>query len=164
MRYKELCTVGRARLVCWLVFVVIAGSIAPYHVMYIGIWVDYSVCAILQIHEAAFYVFYIVEMFLFRLVPVAIIATINAFIIHRVTSLARTKRQWMSGVGHGSSAPATGERHGQAASQPPSAARKTHAEDRNLQLTIILILVSSSYVLAYIPVLLHFVMRACVIC
>jgi len=45
-----------------------------------------------------------------------------------------------------------------ASSQPSAAARKTHAEDRNLQLTIILILVSSSYVLAYIPVLLHFVM------
>jgi len=33
-----------------------------------------------------------------------------------------------------------------------------HAEDRNMQLTIILILISTSYVLAYIPVLLHFVM------
>jgi len=159
MRYKELCTVARARLVCALIFVAIAASIAPYHVLFIGIWVDYSVCAILQKHEAAFYVLYVVEMFIFRLVPVAIIATINAFIICRVTSLARTKRQWMTGTGHGSHSSAAAEpRERDHQSSQPSA-RKTHAEDRNLQLTIILILVSSSYVLAYIPVLLHFVMR-----
>jgi len=89
MRYKELCTVCRALCVCALIFVVIATSIAPYHVQYIGIWVDYSVCAILQKHEAVFYVLYVIEMFIFRLVPVVIIAIINAFIIHRVTSLAR---------------------------------------------------------------------------
>jgi len=135
----------------------IAASIAPYHVMFIGIWVDYSVCAILRKHEAAFSVLYVVEMFIFRLVPVAIIAVINAFIIHRVTSLARTKRQWMTGAGGGGTASAAGaDRHHHHTSQP--SARKSHAEDRNLQLTIILILVSSSYVLAYIPVLLHFVM------
>jgi len=65
----------------------------------------------------------------------------------------------MTGAGHNAaagaeSAAAVGRRR--ASSQP--SARKSHAEDRNLQLTIILILVSSSYVLAYIPVLLHFVM------
>jgi len=163
MRYKELCTVGRALGVCALIFVVIAASIAPYHVMFIGMWHDYNICAILREHEAILYVCYVVEMFIFRLVPVAIIATINAFIIYRVTSLARTKRQWMSSgaAGHGRSSttaaasPAVDRR--QQTSQAPT--RKTHAEDRNLQLTIILILVSSSYVLAYIPVLLHFVMR-----
>lgn len=32
------------------------------------------------------------------------------------------------------------------------------SEDRNLQLTMILILVSMSYVVAYVPVLLHFVL------
>jgi hypothetical protein len=40
----------------------------------------------------------------------------------------------------------------------PSNRQQHHTEDRNLQLTIILILVSTSYVLAYIPVLIHFVM------
>jgi len=155
MRYKELCTVTRARLVCALIFLVIAATIAPYHVMFIGVWEDYGICAILQQHEAAFYVLYVVEMFIFRLVPVAIIASINAFIIRRVTSLARAKRQWMTGGGSGSTSAADSERHHQPA-QPST--RKTHTEDRNLQLTIILILVSTSYVLAYIPVLLHFVM------
>lgn len=159
MRYKELCTVARARCVCALIFVVIAVCIAPYHVTFIGIWVDYGICAILQKHEVVFYALYVLEMFIFRLVPVVIIAVINAFIIYRVTSLARTKRQWMT----------TGNRHDSNASsavavarhREPSqtaSARKTHAEDRNLQLTIILILVSTSYVLAYVPVLIHFVM------
>jgi len=157
MRYKELCTVGRARCVCALIFVVIGASIAPPHVLFIGIWVEYSVCAILENYEAIFYVLYVVEMFVFRLVPVAIIAIINAFIIHRVTSLARAKRQWMSGAGHGSGTSADPAERRHQTSQP--SARKTQAEDRNLQLTIILILVSSSYVLAYIPVLLHFVMK-----
>ena len=162
MRYKELCTVARARFVCALIFLVIACSIAPYHVMYIGIWVDYSVCAIRYQYEAVFYGLYVVEMFIFRLVPVAIIAIINAFIIRRVTSLARAKRQWMTGAGHGGAddPAAAAEKRRQSSQQASSlSSRKTHAEDRNLQLTIILILVSTSYVLAYIPVLLHFVMR-----
>ena len=88
----------RARAVCALIFAVIAASIAPYHVMFIGVWVDYSYCAILRNHEAAFYVLYVVEMFIFRLGPVVVIAVINAFIIRRVTGLARTKRQWMTGA------------------------------------------------------------------
>jgi len=158
MRYKELCTVARARFVCALIFVLIATFIAPYHVMFIGIWVGYGVCAILRQHEAAFYVLYVVEMFIFRLVPVAIIAIINAFIINRVTSLARTKRQWMTGAARGSTASSAAAAHDRQHRSSQPSARKTHAEDRNLQLTIILILVSSSYVLAYIPVLLHFVM------
>jgi len=158
MRYKELCTVARARFACVLIFIVIAASIAPYHVQFMGVLVGYGVCTILWEHEAIFYVFYVVEMCIFRLVPVAIIAVINAFIIHRVTSLARTKRQWTAGAGRGSqaSAAAAPKEKNHQSSQP--SARKTHAEDRNLQLTIILILVSSSYVLAYIPVLMHFVM------
>ena len=89
----------RARCVCALIFVAIAASIAPYHVLFIGILVKFNVCTILWEHEAAFSVFYVVEMFIFRLVPVAIIAVINAFIIYRVTSLARAKRQWMTGQG-----------------------------------------------------------------
>lgn len=87
---------ARARGVCALIFAVIAASIAPYHVMFIGIWVEYRYCAILRKHEAAFYVLYVVEMFIFRLVPVAVISVLNAFIIRRVTGLARTKRQWMT--------------------------------------------------------------------
>ena len=158
MRYKELCTVWRARAICALIFAVIAASIAPYHVLYMGILVGYRYCAILRNHEAAFYVLYVVEMFIFRLVPVVIIAIINAFIIRRVTNLARTKRQWMSGAGRSSSAAAEPAAEGRRRTSSMPTSRKTQAEDRNLQLTIILILVSTSYVLAYIPILLHFVM------
>jgi len=48
---KELCTVSRARVVCTLIFAVIATAIAPYHVMFIGILVGYHYCAILRNHD-----------------------------------------------------------------------------------------------------------------
>jgi hypothetical protein len=80
-RFKELCTVNRARGACALIFVVISGTIAPYHVVSIGIWPGYSYCAILPQHEQVFYILYVVEMFLYRLVPVGVIATLNALII-----------------------------------------------------------------------------------
>lgn len=42
--------------------------------------------------------------------------------------------------------------------KPRKNLRRVKSEDRNLQLTMILILVSMSYVVAYVPVLLHFVL------
>ena len=75
--FQELCTVARARGVCALVFAVIAAAIAPYHVLFIGVAVGYRYCAVLRAHEAAFYVLYVVEMFIFRLVPVAVITVLN---------------------------------------------------------------------------------------
>jgi len=170
-RFKELCTVSRARGACALIFIVVSGTIAPYHVVSIGIWPGYDYCAILTEYEQMFYVLYVVEMILYRLVPVVVIATLNALIIYRVLRLARAKRQrQILGAGSASSHAADGA----AGSSRRIANRKSesstvvvattrnrqqhHAEDRNLQLTIILILVSTSYVLAYIPVLIHFVM------
>jgi len=43
--------VARARLLCASTFSVIAVCIAPYHVIMIGLYPDYNVCAIVKQHE-----------------------------------------------------------------------------------------------------------------
>lgn len=89
IKFKELCTVWRARVACVSIFVVVASFIAPYHVLSIGLYPDYHICAILAEHEAIFSILYVVEMSVFRVIPVLLIAILNAFIITRVTRLTR---------------------------------------------------------------------------
>jgi hypothetical protein len=199
--FKERCTVIRARLVCVIMFAVIAVTIFPYHVIMIQLYVDFSVCVIDKNYEEEFAALYVVEMVTFRVVPVATIAVLNAFIIVRVTRLTRDKNRRRrqaalktakanGGVENGSVAAGGGGADGAdrlrlmvADDVGPSNShvtqhhqhncendkhhhmmfkrrhsRRASIDDRNRQLTIILILVSSSYILAYIPVLLHFVM------
>lgn len=50
--FKQKCTVARARVVCASMFAVIAICIAPYHLIMIGLYADYNVCAIVKRHEA----------------------------------------------------------------------------------------------------------------
>lgn len=49
--FKQRCTVARARVICAVVFAVIAVSISPYHAIMIGLYPDYNVCAIVKQHE-----------------------------------------------------------------------------------------------------------------
>src|SRR6218665_568013 len=89
IKFKELCTVWRARVACASIFVVVASFIAPYHIFSIGVYPGYQICAILEEHEAIFSILYVVEMSVFRVLPVLMIAILNAFIIARVTRLTR---------------------------------------------------------------------------
>ncbi|KAK2145249.1 hypothetical protein LSH36_692g00003 [Paralvinella palmiformis] len=143
VRFKQLCTLRRARITCIGVFAVIASFIAPYHVLYMGLYTDelgrvYNYCSIKGVeYERPFMILYVTESVLFRIVPVFAIAVVNVFIIVRVTRVSREHRKRI------------------AASGKPN--KRTRKEEKNLQLTIMLILVSTSYVLLYLPVLVTFV-------
>ena len=84
IRFKQSCTVRRARLISAAIFGVITLLITPYHVMFMGLYRDYDVCIVLLAHEATFTILYVVEALLFRVVPVFVIAVLNVFIIVKV--------------------------------------------------------------------------------
>ena len=142
LKFKELCTVRRARITCSLIFLLVAIAIAPYHFMFIGRPQNYNVCAVLPLKEEEFAIAYILEVGILRVVPVFIIAVLNVFIIVRVTKLTHERRRMKAQGKNQTTMSATKKR-----------ARK---EDKSMQLTIMLILVSTSYILVYLPVLCNF--------
>lgn len=140
----------RARLTCAAIFVVVGVFIAPYHVMYVGRLEEYHVCAVFWEYEETFTIFYAVESFLFRILPIAVVAVLNLFIIFRVTKIKRKRRKMMrtkagDGQHHQGGGGGGGGHH--------------HHEESSLQLTIMLIVVSTTYIVLDIPVLAHFVLQ-----
>lgn len=89
--FKRKCTNRRARIACAVTFVFIALFIAPYHALFMGRHIDYNVCTVLVKHEEQFVVLYIVEVALFRIVPVIAIAVLNVFIIAKVSRITRQR-------------------------------------------------------------------------
>ena len=141
INFKEICTLKRARTACAASFITISILIAAYHFLFIGRPTGYSTCAVLPENEAVFTILYVTEAVLFRVLPIFIIAALNIFIIIKVTKVSQDKQR------------RTSTRSGHSCMR-----RKSTREDKHRQLTIMLILVSSSYIIAYLPVLVHFVM------
>ena len=140
VKFKEICTVRRARIACMILFLICCGVIAPYHMLYIKHYSEYNMCTVHLEHELTFTIWYIIECLLFRIVPVFIIAVLNVFIIIKVTRLNQERRR-------------------RASSRVTNNNKKKISKDeRHIQLTIMLILVSTSYIIVYLPVLIHFVM------
>ena len=102
IRFKQTCTVRRARIICFAIFGVITPLITPYHVMFMGLYQDYDVCIVLLEHEATFTILYVAESLVFRIVPVFIIAVLNIFIMVKVrkepivrgTSILPLNKRW----------------------------------------------------------------------
>ncbi|KAK2179160.1 hypothetical protein NP493_509g02003 [Ridgeia piscesae] len=148
IRFKSLCSVRRARIACATIFIAVCIFIAPYHIMYIGLFNNYNVCTVLDGFETVFTALYIVEALVFRVIPVFVIALLNGMIIVRVTKLRRRKRKR-----NASMTPAS-----QTGGHSNNRNQRTRKADKSMQLTIILVLVSTSYILVFIPVLVHFVL------
>ena len=146
IKFKELYTVRRARVTCLVVFLVIATYIAPYHVMYMYRYQKFNVCTVLISEEKKFTILFGVEALIFRIVPVFIITILNVFIILRVSHVTKMSRRRRSMT--------YSARNGNGTRKKLPRSRK---DDRSLQLTLMLILVSTSYVLTYLPVLVHFI-------
>ena len=134
LRYKDVCTVVRAKVTCVIFFLVISTFIAPYHFLFMGRPEGYDVCTIMPQHEHIFSSLYIVEAVVFRVIPVLVIAVLNVHIIIRVTILTIIKRKQKLG----------------------NSQNNKKKDDRGLQLTIMLILVSTTYISVYMPVLVNF--------
>lgn len=172
IKFKELFSVCRARISCLALFLFIAVVIAPHHALFMDVYDEYQVCTVKVNYEDIFAILYVVEMIIFRVLPVLLIALLNVLIIVRVTRLMQAKarrRQLTISSCHEGSGGGGGGGAGQGLTSSSSASvskassvavkRRSKAQERNFQLTVILILVSSSYVLLYIPVLIHFVLN-----
>ena len=135
LQFKEICTVRKARIICAVLFVTTVLCVAPHHFLFMGRPENKDVCTILPEHETTFTALYIVEILIFRIAPVVSIVTFNILIITRVTLLTRSARN---------NKRASSERS------------RIQRRGKNMQLTVILLLVSSTYVAAILPVLIHF--------
>jgi len=147
LRFKDICTVWRSRFACTAIFFVLAIIIAPYHFLSMGLYPGYHVCTILPEYEALFSVVYGFELMILRIAPVFVIALLNGFITVRITKLTRAKNKRRAVT--------------KQLIDAGTAKQKNRAknEDRNLQLTAILILVSTSYIIFFIPVVVDFGLR-----
>jgi len=120
-----------------------------------------------------FAVMYLAEMVILRVVPVGAIALLNAFIVSRVTRITHDRRRrrqhlLLLTVEAAPDAAAAPTRLSPRPQRAPAVAncdadsgcvsRRASLDERNLQLTIILILVSTTYILFYLPILVHFVL------
>lgn len=226
VRFKEMCTVTRARIAAGTTFAVVALSIGPPHHFLLRLYSDYNLCALSDLNGMIVYNLYILEMIVFRVLPALIIAILNGFIVAKVAKISRLKKKRKNSETVGIelktciSTPMTNkednkkqkreaattttpigigglfvnkgskEQAGKSANiikesedapvekslvnQPCEAVVKVtqnhqqlihrrqkqqikRAEDKNLQLTVILILVSTTYVVAYLPTLIHFI-------
>ena len=108
----------------------------------VGLYQDFPVCIVLLEHENLFAIFYLIEAVCYRIIPVILIAGLNAFIIFRVIHVSKAKRN----------------RRRAQNSLNNNTRSLSKKEDKNRQLTIMLILVSSTYILTYLPVLVHYIL------
>lgn len=143
--FKGLCSPRRALFIGTVVLATQAVLIAPYHFLYVDLHREFSLCGVPDEHELTFTCFYIVECILFRVTPVVTIAVLNLFIGSRVLKLTkeRQRRRAHKDVLMGAS------KHHQ----------RFFKDDRGLQVTIMLILVSTTHVILYVPVLIHFILH-----
>ncbi len=176
LKFKEICTLQRAKISCVSVLVIIVVLIAPYHFLMIGLHEEFPVCIVSLDWEVEFTVAYMVEALIFRIVPVFVIAVLNVFIIVRVTEVTQLRKRRKAQENHhlhhhhtpqaiemqnggAGSRPGTPQGGSSAASNAAAVSRRRNRrDDKNMQLTVMLILVSTSYILVYLPVLVHFVL------
>ena len=145
LKFRESRSTLRARIFCVAMLVLIAVTITPHHLLYVGL--EQRQCAVLPQFEHTFTLLYSVEVSLFRILPVVIIATLNVFICIKVWQLHRNrpvrKALEMKCL----------TKTGQATEQ-----RKNTTDERHIQITIMLVVVSTSYVILYFPAMLHFIL------
>ena len=151
LKFKEICTLQRAKITCLSLLFAIVVIIAPYHFLMIGLHEQFPVCIVRLEWEVEFTVAYMIEALFFRIVPVFVIAILNVFIIVKVTKVAQIKKRRKANQS------AMNNAH-HATELQNGVRKKQRREDKSMQLTVMLILVSTSYILVYLPVLIHFVL------
>ncbi len=143
LKFKEICTLPRAKMVCLGLLAVIMLSTSPYHMSMLGLHPQFPVCIVLLDHEDMFSLLYLIEAVIYRIIPVLLIAIFNAFIIIRVVAVSRVRKN------------RRGKQKNSVKTNKQSHSKK---DDRNRQLTITLILVSTTYIITYLPVLIHYIL------
>lgn len=143
--FKCLCSPRRALLIGTAVLATQAVIIAPYHFLFVELNREFSLCGVSDEHQMTFTWFYIAECLLFRVTPVLAIAVLNLLIGSRVLKLTRERQRR------------------RAPKDVLMGAAKHHyrffKDDHGLQVTIMLILVSTTHVILYVPILIHFIIH-----
>ena len=130
IKVKVICSIKIVKLLCILLLLVISASIAPHNFMMLGSY--YHSCVIDLDSEKTFSVIYIVESTVFKILPVFVIAICNVLIIYQMT-----RKSDIEALGRN-------EARGR--------------KESSKHITIILILISISYIVLYLPVLIHFIL------
>ena len=123
MKVKQLCTMKRTRLTCVISIVIISVYVVPYNFLMIGLDSTLRRCTVYPKWISPHSVINVVELAFFRVIPVFVIAVMNIFIIYKVV------------------------RH---VSLSAELARRDQ-DNRSKQLTLILILISTSYIVLCVP-------------
>ena len=155
MRYSDLCTVRRSKVICIGTVLTLAVLIAPYHFTCIGFPHDESgrevkLCTIIPgTRENIFFYCYLIEITCCRIVPILTIAVCNVYIIRKVRQFhrARTQRRNRT-ICH--------QNKSENGLLPRAQQQQKTDENQHTQLTIMLIAVSTTYIVLYTPVLVMF--------
>ena len=132
--YKSICTSVRAKFVCFIAFVAIGTAIFPYHYLFIELYTNNNVCSISPNYTDAFGALYTAEVIAFRITPVLLVAVLNITIAHHFRHVTMTSSTWREAV-----------------------RQRARREETSRRLTKILLLVSTTYVITYLPSLIHFI-------
>ena len=123
MKVKQICTLRRTRILCLSLLITIVLWIAPYHFIMFGADATHG-CSSYSEWDFLVSILYIIEKLTFRVLPVLVIAAINASIICKIVT-----------------------------SGPVGEETNHHRSDKNRQMTMLLILISVSYVILVLPLL-----------
>ena len=147
-RYKQICTVIRARLICLFILIIIMTSTLPHHVISMGRFMGFDACIVLPDYEDFFMVCYGLETLLYKVIPVFVIAWLNLLIIRKVCRLHRKRKEQRQNY----------EMNVMDKQNHARERRNWANEGRHLQITIMLIVVSTTYVISFFPTMAHWVL------
>ena len=138
LRLHWLCTRRSAIMFCMFAFVVIICSITYPHVMFIDSHQCYKICTILPKNKDQFFYFYIVEVILFRLIPIILIAILNTLILKKLFNLQNARKL----------------------STTLDASTQISSTNYNKQtrISIMLLTVSTAYIVLYLPAIVNFIL------
>ena len=151
MRYNDLCTVLKSKITSFAMLFTIAITIAPYHIACMGQpffqGAIQQVCVIIpeQPYEDIFFYCYVLEVMLYRVIPIIIIGVCNVFIILKVREFHRARKERRNKT-----------LSNQKTAENGTSRQQKHDENQHIQLTIMLIMVSTTYIVLYLPVLVTF--------
>ena len=127
MKVHQLCSFKRTIITCSLLFIFLAILVCPLYVLSVGVEENFHLCSAQPFHDQVVFLF-VAEIVIFRIVPTFPIIVFNARILYKLLR--------------------------------PDPLLTTHVQKRqknhSRQVTIILILTSTSYVIFYLPFLIHY--------
>ena len=164
IRYSDLCTHRRAILACGASLAGIAAVIAPYHAVGVSLYREggsvFAYCIISQEYRDLFALAYTAELVLFRMVPIIAIAVLNVLIMIKVRKFHRDRAQRRNNTARNFEMETLCSDKSPAAATSSTRTRNAEQSDSQVKLSVMLMVVSTTYIVLYLPVLIHYFVRA----